>query len=220
MSFQLLHNRQATWGHFIHTLICFCNRLLTGSRCCFYPNLLSIGVISFHYSVSLVAAYMLHNGYLESARALGGWVSKASTSPMDSPTSNLGTSTEPLLNGSAIKEPPDPDDVRTPLSDVCNLTSPESVNAPKSGTNGQSIGPHRAETNGGLKELFQWPEATELLLKRRQLRDMIRAGDYLSALEHLETHFQSLSEQDPSISFVLRCHHFIDLVSRDRVSLK
>ncbi|THD21724.1 hypothetical protein D915_007666 [Fasciola hepatica] len=161
---------------------------------------------------NLVAAYMLHNGYLESARALGGWISKASTKGTTSQSVNGSTDADPLLHGSAVKEPPDPGDARTPGSDVGNLSSPESLGAPKPVTNGESAASRRAELSSGLKELFQWPEATELLLKRRHLRDTIRSGDYLSALEQLETHFRSLSEQDPSISFVLRCHHFIDLI--------
>ncbi|TPP66716.1 hypothetical protein FGIG_02789 [Fasciola gigantica] len=156
---------------------------------------------------------MLHNGYLESARALGGWISKASTKGTTSQSVNGSTDADPLLHGSAVKEPPDPGDARTPGSDVGNLSSPESLGAPKPVTNGESAASRRAELGSGLKELFQWPEPTELLLKRRHLRDTIRSGDYLSALEQLETHFRSLSEQDPSISFVLRCHHFIDLVS-------
>ncbi|THD24849.1 hypothetical protein D915_004287 [Fasciola hepatica] len=161
---------------------------------------------------------MLHNGHLESARALGGWISKASTKGTTSQSVNGSTDADPLLHGSAVKEPPDPGDARTPGSDVKNLSSTESLGAPKPVTNGESAASRRAELSSGLKELFQWPESTELLLKRRHLRDTIRPGDYLSALEQLETHFRSLSEQDPSISFVLRCHHFIDLLLFSQVS--
>ncbi|KAF8571466.1 hypothetical protein P879_01051 [Paragonimus westermani] len=166
---------------------------------------------------NLVAAYLLHNGYLESASALGGWASKATVNS-ESQWSNTLSST----NGSAgqVKESAKGDSAGTVTTPPDNL-----VQTPASCLSSPSVNPFRlaeGDSSAGLKapldqnceELLQWPEPTELLLRRRQLRDTIRAGDYFTALDLLQTHFPRLSEKDPSIGFVLRCHHFINLMCR------
>ncbi|KAG5443485.1 Ran-binding proteins 9/10 [Clonorchis sinensis] len=158
----------------------------------------------------LVAAYLLHNGYLDSASALGGWVSQTTIPEPPRRPSDLFLTNGNRKSTSVTGKPTDV----SPLSPASSIQTPalessRSLSSPVT-TPFQfdcSVTPTR---NGD--DLLQWPEPTELLLRRRHLRDTIRRGDYLSALEQLETHFKALMEQDPSIGFVLRCHHFINLM--------
>ncbi|CAH8665229.1 unnamed protein product [Dicrocoelium dendriticum] len=154
---------------------------------------------------SLVAAYLLHNGYLETATALGGWTSKpASTGQLasgdfdeKSSTIEAGTGYHQKASGTTFAN----GSLETPVSD---LSSPH-----------ETFFHLQSDAHQGTEEsdyFLVWPEEQDLLLKRRQLCDAIRCGDYLSALTQLEMHFQQLTKQDPSIGFVLRCHHFINLM--------
>ncbi|CAH8873935.1 unnamed protein product [Trichobilharzia szidati] len=245
---------------------------------------------------NLVATYLLHNGFLESAQALGEWVTKASTNITDqsnTTTGNIfsrendvnGDSTNNMCynsNGKSSSKSLTPDTPNGCLSTStnkfiqrmnsltnslngngysdCNSNNNNAMNT--NNNNNNCSGSMVEETNGGdhylkhseqqsaqsaaikslaaqstvnhhdllslssssknasqanntvLNDLFCWPEAVDILLRRRYLRETIRNGDYLSALDQLQAHFKTLWENDPSITFVLKCHHFIDLIRR------
>ncbi|CAL8102617.1 unnamed protein product [Calicophoron daubneyi] len=159
---------------------------------------------------NLISSYLLHHGYLETAQALGSWVTKAADANPDTSTGNESPNTDQTSKKSDSSSgtntvnsaPPDTDKTSTQSLP----TGPSSSDSRANGKVGDK------QSTDELQRAFNWPEAVESLLRRRQLRNTIKAGDYLSALEQLETHFTNLSEQDPSIAFVLRCHHFIDLI--------
>ncbi|CAH8633362.1 unnamed protein product [Heterobilharzia americana] len=156
---------------------------------------------------NLVATYLLHNGFLESAQALGEWVKKASSTVIDH--SNLNDNKKD--NVCDVNETND-EDHQSPIQ----LKGEEEQQQFKS-----AVSQYNLSTNNSVKpsdtvlnDLFRWPEAVDILLRRRHLRETIRSGDYLSALDQLQAHFKTLWENDPSITFVLKCHHFIDLIRR------
>ncbi|OON23498.1 SPRY domain protein [Opisthorchis viverrini] len=162
----------------------------------------------------LVAAYLLHNGYLDSASALGGWVSQTTIPEPPRRPSDLF-----LTNGDRKSTPVTGKPTEQKPADVSPLSPASSIQTPALESSRSLSSPvttpfqfNCSTPNTKEEDLLQWPEPTELLLRRRHLRDTIRRGDYLSALEQLETHFKALMEQDPSIGFVLRCHHFINLM--------
>ncbi|CAH8673751.1 unnamed protein product [Schistosoma bovis] len=221
---------------------------------------------------NLVATYLLHNGFLESAQALGEWVTKAS---IDSSTttnennkvtdnndcnvhhnedssSNYDTDGKSPVKSSASETPNGScpssinkhiyqiDSITNSTNGTCHLnndhnhsnhnntdTDNNSITFDELGGEQQSKLPTTAPTNQHyqskanlvksskdtiLNDLFRWPEAVDILLRRRHLRETIRNGDYLSALDQLKAYFKTLWENDPSITFVLKCHHFIDLI--------
>ncbi|CAH8657974.1 unnamed protein product [Heterobilharzia americana] len=115
-------------------------------------------------------------------------------------------------NGSLIIEETNDEDHQSPIQ----LKGEEEQQQFKS-----AVSQYNLSTNNSVKpsdtvlnDLFRWPEAVDILLRRRHLRETIRSGDYLSALDQLQAHFKTLWENDPSITFVLKCHHFIDLIRR------
>ncbi|CAH8677214.1 unnamed protein product [Schistosoma haematobium] len=221
---------------------------------------------------NLVATYLLHNGFLESAQALGEWVTKAS---IDSSTttnennevtdnndynlhhnedssSNYDTNGKSPVKSSESETPNGScpssinkhiyqiDSITNSTNGTCHLnndhnhsnhnntdTDNNSITFDELGGEQQSKLPTTAPTNQHyqskanlvksskdtiLNDLFRWPEAVDILLRRRHLRETIRNGDYLSALDQLKAYFKTLWENDPSITFVLKCHHFIDLI--------
>ncbi|CAH8650168.1 unnamed protein product [Schistosoma intercalatum] len=221
---------------------------------------------------NLVATYLLHNGFLESAQALGEWVTKAS---IDSSTttnenneftdnndynvhhnedssSNYDTNGKSPVKSSASETPNGScpssinkhiyqiDSITNSTNGTCHLnndhnhsnhnntdTDNNGITFDELGGEQQSKLPTTAPTNQHyqskvnlvksskdtiLNDLFRWPEAVDILLRRRHLRETIRNGDYLSALDQLKAYFKTLWENDPSITFVLKCHHFIDLI--------
>ncbi|CAH8567180.1 unnamed protein product [Schistosoma turkestanicum] len=220
---------------------------------------------------NLVATYLLHNGFLESAQALGEWVTKAS---IDSSTTtnenndntdygvhqndsnNYDTNGESPVklsasgtsNGGCPSSTDKPvyqmDSIVDSTNGTCHLDTNHSDNNHNT-TNIDHTSNNSDELNGEhrstlpttipssmptsqqdwsstnivkspkdtlLNDLFRWPEAVDILLRRRHLRETIRNGNYLSALNQLKDYFQTLWENDPSIAFVLKCHHFIDLI--------
>nr|CAH8874422.1 unnamed protein product [Trichobilharzia regenti] len=244
---------------------------------------------------NLVATYLLHNGFLESAQALGEWVTKASTDQSNTTgsifsfendiSSDNNNNNMCYSNGKSSSKSLTPDTPNGCLSTSTNkfiqrmnsLTNSLNANGYSDcnsnnnamntniNNNSNCSGSIVEETNGGdhylkhseqqysqsaaikslsaqstvnhhdlsslsssssssknasqanntvLNDLFCWPEAVDILLRRRYLRETIRNGDYLSALDQLQAHFKTLWENDPSITFVLKCHHFIDLIRR------
>ncbi|CAH8679385.1 unnamed protein product [Schistosoma rodhaini] len=221
---------------------------------------------------NLVATYLLHNGFLESAQALGEWVTKASidssttTDENNEVTDNSDYNVHHNDNSSSNYDTNGKSPVKLSASETPNGSCPSSINkhmyqrdSITNFTNGtchldddhnhsnhnttntdntsftldelggeqQSKLPtttltsqhYQSKTNlvksskdTILNDLFRWPEAVDILLRRRHLRETIRNGDYLSALDQLKTYFKTLWENDPSITFVLKCHHFIDLI--------
>uniref|UniRef100_A0A5K4EU76 Ran binding protein 9-related n=1 Tax=Schistosoma mansoni TaxID=6183 RepID=A0A5K4EU76_SCHMA len=221
---------------------------------------------------NLVATYLLHNGFLESAQALGEWVTKASIDSStttdennevtdnndynvhhnDNSSSNYDTNGKSPVKLSASETPNGScpssinkhiyqrDSITNFANGTCHLdddhnhsnhnttnTDNTSFTLDELGGEQQSKLPTTALTSQHyrskinlvksskdtiLNDLFRWPEAVDILLRRRHLRETIRNGDYLSALDQLKTYFKTLWENDPSITFVLKCHHFIDLI--------
>ncbi|KAH8867513.1 hypothetical protein KSF78_0003722 [Schistosoma japonicum] len=225
---------------------------------------------------NLVATYLLHNGFLESAQALGEWVTKASNDSSSSVieennlvfdnvknqsynvngNNDCETNSISSLKSSQFETPnnclPSINKHICPTNSMNGISHSDNShninsnhyttdNNTSSTFEGLNCEPHQqqkqqsklptpppitnqhlmsATTTNEMKsskdtilnDLFRWPEAVDILLRRRHLRETIRNGDYLSALEQLKTHFKTLWENDPSITFVLKCHHFIDLI--------
>lgn len=58
----------------------------------------------------------------------------------------------------------------------------------------------------------RWPETPEAANQRILLAELVSRGDYLKAISELIHNYASLVETMPSIIFMLRCRHFIELV--------
>ncbi|KAL3310828.1 Ran-binding protein 9, partial [Cichlidogyrus casuarinus] len=161
--------------------------------------------LAFHGMKHLVSSYLLHHGYLATAKSL---------------LEDDGPFASQEVSELAVAPEEERRRKRTPPKTLVMVEHVDSIQSPQMTPNGEYAPLAEPEDGPLLPErvtpITPWPETEQQALDRMKVVLSVLKEEFALAIQLFERHYPVLASEQPQIVFSLKCMQFIDLIKRNK----